>query len=170
MDCETGYTIWRSDMMRTDLICGVLLLTGCTDPSLALSTPVGPFAIAVASTGSPESPMIAVTIENRSEETWCIDAEALRNPWSHSMDLKMRDRNGRLATIRDPGYVAPPIAGEIRIESGKVVRGEYHFNARFKRIRAGRPIPKGMQIQASFRYGPCEAPRSSWAKSPWVPI
>jgi hypothetical protein len=155
--------------MRACHLFSVLLLANCAGSRIASEKPAGPFDIAVKHEGPRERPTLVVTIKNKSDETWCVEAEALQNPWSHSMDLQMRERNGRLAKVRG-GYALPPIEGTVRIEPGGVVQGQYHFDARFKRINAGQQVPSGLRVKASFRYGPCGAPTSLRATSAWLPI
>lgn len=121
------------------------------------------------SDASAARPIVFVEITNRSRTPICIRAEALRNPFSHEMDLSLRNRGGRTYRLLSLDLVAAPLEGIVRVDPGERVRGEYSL-ARFRGISPTRALPPGLTARASFRYGYCADVWSLRATTGWRPI
>lgn len=115
-------------------------------------------------------PMVRVTVTNLTTRPICIRADALQNPYSHEMDLRMRDAQGRIVRYRDPGFIPPPLTGVVRVEPHASSSGRTYLDARFNLAQGWSPFPAGLRLQAAVRFGYCDDTTSFWARSTWQPI
>lgn len=127
-------------------------------------------AVAITRDQASAQPAIILIIVNTLRFPICIRVDALRNPYSYEMNLKMRNVNGRNVQYNDPGYIADPLEGIERLEPGESVQGRTYLYPRFKLKDKGRSFPAGMFVQASFYYNHCDVPLRLQARSSWQSI
>jgi hypothetical protein len=165
--------------MRVGIWLAPVVAGGCATAADPQRTGSHEFAFAISQGRADGSPVLLVTITNRSQRPVCIAAEALQNPFTYEMDVEARDLRGRHLTYSNPGYILEPLRGVVRLNPGTSSRGYYHLS-RFRAV-TDRRLPRGTSVRVAFRYGDCS--RSSacrwddctdiWsrqAQSAWVPI
>lgn len=144
------------------------LLTACVTPPNG--DQVAPeLGVAISREATEVRPVLSVAITNHSPTPICIRAEALQNPHSHEMELRLRDPAGRTLRLRRVDLVEPPLTGIIRVEPGGRIRGEYSLT-RFRGIDSTTPFPRGLIARAAFRYGLCDDVWSFRTQTAWTPI
>jgi hypothetical protein len=155
---------------RFCLFLAALMTVACATVDVAAPASAADLAISLHREVSGGHPVAVVTITNRSDKPVCLRAEILQNPDSYEMDLRLRDRGRRPVRFHEPGYVLPPIRGNVRLEPGQTARGQYFLDSRFRLRRAGNPFPPGMSAQAAFQYDYCDDTSSLRATSAWQSI
>jgi hypothetical protein len=113
---------------------------------------------------------LLVAITNRSRNPICIHRDALRNPESGEMYIRLRDSSGHALRYRGAGFIDPPMAGAVRVEPGETVQAHNFVDWKFGLAHDGNPFPEGMSAQLSFHYGYCDDVWSLQATSTWQPI
>jgi hypothetical protein len=146
-----------------------LMIVACATPNVALPA-AGDLAISLHRDVSGVRPILVVTITNRSDKPVCLRAEVLQNPYSYEMNLGLRDRGRRPVRYYEPGFLTPPIRGNVRLEPGETGRGQYFLDARFRLRAAGNPFPSGLSARAAFAYDYCEDSAPLRATSAWQPL
>lgn len=158
--------------MRAAFIA-ILIVSSCTAPRAEplAERPIAAedLAISLRRDTLEGRPILVVELTNRSHDPLCIHADALQNPYSGYMQLRLRDSRGRRIGYQPPGLIEPPIEGVIRVEPGGVERRPY-FLGRFILRNNGVPFPQGLSAQASVRYGICNDIWAREAISEWQPI
>ena len=149
------------DVMQHHAAIGLVLLTACATPGDVRSPSFRALAIALSPGWIEERPALVVSVTNRSDAAICIRADAIRNPGSYEMDIRLRDARGRRVRLYPArGYFEPPLDEIIRVEPGTSLEGQYYLD-RFEPIGARRPLPRGWQAQARVKYGNCQ-PREAY--------
>lgn len=161
--------------MRTIFLCLLILPAACAMRDTAgfvdgAATASRDVEISLSRGALKGRPILAVTIANRSGQPICIRAEALQNPYSYEMRLRLRDNHGRRVGYRPSGLIPPPLTVTTHIEAGGAVSGHYYLDSRFKRVPATEGLARGWAAQASFRYGYCGDASILVARSAWQPI
>lgn len=163
------------NIVRAYCLVGASLSAGCvapdkTNPDDRQSGGMGDLDL-VLSRDAADRATLLVTVTNRSANPVCIRAEALQNPHSGEMHLRLRDANGRpLEYYKHTGIIPPPLTGVVRLAPGSTVRGRFRLDTRFRRIAAEQRLPLGWSAQAAFRYGHCDDVWSLQASSTWQRI
>lgn len=148
--------------MKPALTIIILLLSGCETSSGSVADRPGELEIAIAGgvigdrVTSGSRPGLIVSLTNRTGGPLCIAAEALQNPYTEEVDLRLRDTYGRPVGTTLGGYPLPPLPGTVRVDPGATVIGRYTADSRFKRIRDGEPVPRGWSARVTVRYGDCQ--------------
>lgn len=162
--CASSMARAEIDAMRPYLLIGLLVLVSCAtsrETGEPRPSPIGAPAITLGPGWIEDRPALVVAITNRSSAPICIRADALRNPGSYEMEIRLRDARGRRVSLhRGGGYVPMPLNEIVRMEPGMRARGQYYLD-RFKRIGPRRPLPNGWSAQAGFQYGDCH-PREAY--------
>lgn len=162
--------------MRTAALFMTLSAAGCAGgvtgmvPVVPQNTGESSLAFHLTPGISQSGPILRVTVENRTGDTLCVRAEALRNPLTQEMMLYLRDMRGRELQWRDPGFIPPPIEGVVRIGPGNTATGEYYLRGRFVQRHGSDEIRQGWSARAAVRYGQCDNATSHWAMSSWQRI
>jgi hypothetical protein len=154
--------------MRATLLLFTSAACAATGPEFTTAT--SDMTIMISRDEASAQPAVFVNIINKSKVPICISLDALQNPYSYEMHLKMRTSSGRPVRYNDPGYIPEPVTGIVRLEPGSSAKGRAYIYPRFKLRNRGRPIPLGMMIQASFPYNHCDIPLRIQANSSWQPI
>jgi hypothetical protein len=100
--------------------------------------------------------IIIISIRNRSDAPFCISAEAIRNPDTIEMELRLRDPGGAPVRVltRHP-FTSQPIRETVRVDPSASVEGRYYLDSRFPPAATGRPLSPGYRARARFHYGDC---------------
>lgn len=115
-------------------------------------------------------PVIVVAVTNQSPVPICIRSDALGNPYSHEMDLRLRDNRGRPVRLREPGFIPPPIEGIVSIEPGRTVRGRYYLDSRFALRSNFLGSNSQLIAQSTVSYDYCHDADPRRARSAWASI
>jgi hypothetical protein len=126
--------------------------------------------ISLSRAGANNKPNLVVRIANNSFDHICIWRDAIQNPYSYEMDLKMRDARKRAVEYNEPGYIDEPLEGVVRLEPGGTAEGRFYIHPRFKLRNPGKTFPHGMSVRASFSYHRCNDRKEFRATSSWQPI
>lgn len=156
-------------MRRLFYLMVIAIFPSCA-PDTALPAPRHNLAIQLRRDIAAPRATLVVTITNNMEKSICIRSDALQNPYSYEMNLKLRYPNGSMIKYNDPGYIEPPVDGTIRVEPGSSVHGRYYLYPRFKLPGQGHPFPRGLSARASFPYQDCNDSTSLRAASEWQRI
>lgn len=159
---------------RALLLWAVALVAACkAGPEMSLDTQPsseGNLSISLVRETMDARPVLAVTITNVSGNPICMLADALQNPNSGEMHLRLRDSRGRPLAFYPRGFVPPPLEGVVRIDQHASVTGRYYLDTRFRRINSDRPFPAGLSARASFLYDYCDNTWTLRAMSAWQAI
>jgi hypothetical protein len=149
------------DVMRSRILIGVLVLGACATIGDEQPGTAGDLGITLNSGWLDNRPTLVASITNRSHAPLCIRAEALRNPWSNEIRLRLRDTRGRRVALHpEHGSSEPQLDQIVRLEPGATAQGQLYLE-RFKRVGQGRPSPHGWRVQAQVPYGNCQ-PREAY--------
>lgn len=144
--------------MRNRLLISLLLLGSCAttrEPIHSEFNPSGAPSITLGPGWVEGRPVLSVSIANRSNVPICIRADALQNPGSYEMDIRLRDDRGRRVSLYPAhGSFPEPLSEVIQLDSGASVQGQFYLD-RFRRLGRNRPLPNGWRAQAGFQYGDC---------------
>lgn len=150
--------------MGHQFLISLLILGGCAtlvQPTASQASPSAAPLVRLTSGWIEDRPALVVSITNRSNAPMCIRAEALRNPWSNEIHLRLRDARGRqVGLYRAHGSSEPQLDETVRLEPGMATQGQLYLE-RFKRVGQGRPLPTGWRVQAQVPYGDCQ-PREAY--------
>ena len=109
--------------MRSSVFPALLALAGCTASDALPSEPssgAGGSALHLGIEGRSIGgrPAVVVTLINRSQSPVCVRAEAVENPYSYEMELRLRDAQGRKVGLHRSGFLPPPLETVIQIAPG----------------------------------------------------
>jgi hypothetical protein len=145
-------------------------LVACTTAANVRTAITDEIAVSLSRDSASAKPTLLVRVTNHSPHQICIWRDAIQNPYSYEMNLKMRDGKGRAVRYNEPGYIDEPLEGVVRLEPGAEVEGRFYIHPRFKLQNQGRPFPRGMSIRVSFSYHHCNEPTELRATSSWQRI
>jgi hypothetical protein len=100
-------------------------------------------------------PAMVVTLTNRSRTPICVRGDAVENPYSYEMELRLRDAHGRKVGLHPSGFIPPPLQTLIQLAPGKSAQGHYWLDTRFKGIGEGDWVPSAWRARAAVRFGTC---------------
>lgn len=144
------------EVARHHSLIAVLALASCATTRADRNPPSGDLTIALSAGWIEDSPAAVILITNRSSASICVRAEALRNPWSNEIRLRLRDARGRRVGLYPAhGSSEPQLEEILRLEPGMTTRGQLYLE-RFRRIGQSHPVPVGWRIQAQVPYGNCQ--------------
>lgn len=150
-----------NEVTKSHVLIWLLALGACATMRDEQPGPFSNLAIALSPGWIGDRPAVVTSITNRSSAPICIRAEALRNPWSNEITLRLRDERGRrISLYRAHGSSEPQLDETVRLEPGMSARGQLYLE-RFKRVGNGRALPNGWRIQADIPYGDCQ-PREAY--------
>lgn len=153
--------------LRLSLLCLSLLLTACVTRNNGQSRIGEDVAIQLASRIIEGRPVLDVEITNTSPRPICLRVEAIENPYSYEMDIRLRDMRGNNIPVNPSGFVSPPRSGITRIEPGSSASGQYYLDARFGLSEDGQSRMAEMRAQVGFSYGYCDDVWSLRSRSDW---
>ena len=152
------------------LLALAITLAACTTAATAPSAVASEIAISLSRDWTNEKPTLLVRVTNNAPYQICIWRDAIQNPYSYEMELKMHDVHGRAIGYNEPGYIDEPLEGVIQLEPGATAAGRFYLHPRFRLRNQGKPFPQGVSVRASFSYHRCNEHNELRATSSWQPI